>query len=144
MATSKLRANLSAEKEEKKNAKCNQNEIYKQTRSQCWMLPEALLPPKWGVKLLNTKVALKSRHSLLWRWMHGGLLLLTCMLYVASLQAYITQLHTCALSFPECSYIFILFPGTDYHICIIITHAAWGFVGLPWGPRWSLVIPSGC
>ena len=71
--------------------------------------------------------------------MHGGSLLLTCMPYVASPKAYITLLHACALSFPECSYILLLFPGTNYHICIVITHAAWISVGLLWGPRWSLV-----
>jgi len=70
------------------------------------------LSPKSGVKLLNANVALKSRHSLLRCQMHKGSLLLMFMPYVASPQAYITLLHTCALSFLECSYIFILFSGT--------------------------------
>ena len=103
-----------------------------------------LLSPKSGVKLLNASIALKSRHSLLQHRMHRGSLLLTCMPYVTSPKAYKTLLHACALSFPECSYVCILFPGTNYHICIVITLAAWVSVGLPWGPRWSLVVPDGC
>ena len=98
---------------------------------------------KSGGNLLNTNVALKSRHSLLRCWMHRGSLLLTCVLYVALPQAYTTLLHACSLSFPEFSCIFILFPGTNYHTCIVITHEAWVSMGLPWGPRWSLVIPGG-
>ena len=100
-----------------------------------------LLSPKLGVKL-NTKVALKSRHSLLRRQMRRGALLLMFMPYVASPQAYTTLLHARALSFPECSYIFSLFPGTNHQICIVIMHAACVSVGLPWGPRWYQVVSS--
>jgi len=99
---------------------------------------------KAGVKLLNAIVALKSRHSLLWYQMHGGLLFLTCMPYVASLQAYFTLLYTSALSFPEYSYILLLLPATNCHICIVIILVTLVSVGLPQGPQWPLVVPSGC
>jgi len=45
--------------------------------------------------------------------------------------------HTHVHFFPECSYICISFPATNYHICIVVTHAVWVSVGLPWGPRWD-------
>jgi len=102
------------------------------------------LSPKLGLKLLNAKGTLKSRHSLLWRRMQEGSLLLACMPYVTSPQASIMLLHTYAFTFPEYSYIFILFPGTNYHICTVLMQVACVSVGLPRGPRWSLVVAAGC
>jgi len=79
---------------------------------------------------------LESKHSLLQSWMHGVQFLLLCMLRIVSLQACITLLHTCALGFLECSYIFILFSGTSYHICIVIMHARKFLVGVFGGVWW--------
>ena len=83
-----------------------------------WLLTILML---WKARVKDSIVGrLLSRYSLLQRWTGRGFLLQMCVSVQVKCIAYIQVLHTYSSESLEKIYIFIIFPGTHYHMLMIL------------------------